>query len=56
MATRERAALASVVFAVLFAQVLVYPGATDLVEAYGAAAPETASRWFLAAEFGAFVA
>ncbi|MCF2164312.1 MFS transporter [Halobacterium salinarum] len=56
MATRERAALASVVFAVLFAQVLVYPGAADLVEAYGAAAPETASRWFLAAEFGAFVA
>jgi len=30
-ANRERAALASVVFAVLFAQVLVYPGAADLV-------------------------
>ncbi|WP_232686818.1 MFS transporter [Halobacterium zhouii] len=53
---RERAALAGVVFAVLFAQVLVYPGAADLVAAYGAADPETASRWFLATEFGAFVA
>jgi MFS family permease len=55
-ANRERAALASVVFAVLFAQVLVYPGAADLVAAYGATDAETASRWFLAAEFGAFVA
>ncbi|MDH5018738.1 MFS transporter [Halobacterium rubrum] len=56
MVRRERAALASVVFAVLFAQVLLYPGASDLVAAYGAADADTASRWFLAAEFGAFVA
>ncbi|MFC3477910.1 MFS transporter [Halobacterium litoreum] len=53
---RERASLAGVVFAVLFAQVLLYPGATDLVAAFDASDPETASRWFLAAEFGAFVA
>ena len=56
MVRRERATLASVVFAVLFAQVLLYPGASDLVAAYGAADADTASRWFLAAEFGAFVA
>ncbi|MFB6073367.1 MAG: MFS transporter [Halobacterium sp.] len=56
MVHRERVSLAGVVFAVLFAQVLLYPGAADLVAAYGADDPETASRWFLAAEFGAFVA
>jgi MFS family permease len=56
MVRRERASLAGVVFAVLFAQVLLYPGAADLVAAFRADDPETASRWFLAAEFGAFVA
>jgi len=56
MVRRERAALAGVVFAVLFAQVLLYPGAADLVDAFGAADPDTGSRWFLAAEFAAFVA
>jgi len=56
MVRRERAALASVVFAVLFAQVLLYPGVETLAAAFGAADPATGSRWFLAAEFGAFVA
>ncbi|WP_232703335.1 MFS transporter [Halobacterium wangiae] len=56
MVWRERASLAGVVFAVLFAQVLLYPGAADLVAAFRADDPETASRWFLAAEFAAFVA
>jgi MFS family permease len=56
MVRRERASLAAVVFGVLFAQVLLYPGAADLVADYGATDTETASRWFLAAEFGAFVA
>jgi MFS family permease len=56
MVRRERGALASVVFTVLFAQVLLYPGAADIVASFGAADSETASRWFLAAEFGAFVA
>ncbi|WP_336035746.1 MFS transporter [Halobacterium yunchengense] len=56
MVTRERGALASVVFTVLFAQVLLYPGAADVVASFGATDTETASRWFLAAEFGAFVA
>ncbi|WP_353634848.1 MFS transporter [Halobacterium sp. NMX12-1] len=56
MVRRERAALAGVVFAVLFAQVLLYPGAADLVAAFGAEDPDTGSRWFLAAEFAAFVA
>ncbi|MXR21955.1 MFS transporter, partial [Halobacterium sp. PCN9] len=56
MVRRERGALASVVFTVLFAQVLLYPGAADVVASFGATDAETASRWFLAAEFGAFVA
>jgi MFS family permease len=56
MVRRERASLAAVVFGVLFAQVLLYPGAADLVADYGATDTETASRWFLAAEFAAFVA
>jgi MFS family permease len=55
MANRDRIALAGVVFAVLFAQVLLYPGITNLVATYGVADPETASRWFLAAEFAAFI-
>ncbi len=55
MVNRDRVALAGVVFSVLFAQVLLYPGVTELVAEYGADDPETASRWFLAAEFAAFV-
>jgi MFS family permease len=57
MATRQaRGALAVVVFAVLLAQVLLYPGVDTLVAAYGAGDQIDASMWFLAAEFGAFVA
>jgi MFS family permease len=44
------------VFAVLLAQVLLYPGVPDLVAAVGATTALDASMWFLAAEFAAFVA
>jgi len=54
-ARRDRVLLAGVVFAVLFAQVLLYPGVPDLVAALGATTTLDASMWFLAAEFGAFV-
>jgi MFS family permease len=50
-----RTALAAVVFAVLLAQVLLYPGIDTLVAALGADTTLDASMWFLAAEFGAFV-
>ena len=53
---RERVTLASVVFAVLLAQVLLYPGIDTLVRALGAETDLDASMWFLAAEFAAFVA
>jgi MFS family permease len=53
---RDRAVLAGVVLAVLFAQVLLYPGVPDLVAALGATTTLDASTWFLAAEFAAFVA
>ncbi|WP_255169452.1 MFS transporter [Natrononativus amylolyticus] len=61
---RDRIALAAVVFAVLFSQVLLYPGIADLVAALGADAatstfaetPLDASMWFLVAEFAAYVA
>ena len=53
---RDRRLLASVVFAVLLAQVLLYPGVPDLVSAVGATTTLDASMWFLAAEFAAFVA
>ncbi|UPW02071.1 MFS transporter [Halorussus gelatinilyticus] len=53
---RDRIRLASVVFAVLLAQVLLYPGVPDLVAAVGATTALDASMWFLAAEFAAFVA
>ncbi len=43
------------VWAVLLAQVLLYPGVPDLVSAVGATTTLDASMWFLAAEFGAFV-
>ena len=54
--TRSRVALAAVVYAVLLAQVLLYPGIDTLVAALGADTALDASMWFLAAEFGAFVA
>ena len=63
MSTRRiRIVLAAVVYAVLLAQVLLYPGVDRLVAALGAEVEAgegvqlDASMWFLAAEFGAFVA
>lgn len=53
---RDRTALAGIVFLVLFAQVLLYPGIDDLVAALGAETRLSASMWFLAAEYAAFVA
>ena len=53
--TRSRVVLAAVVYAVLLAQVLLYPGIDTLVAALGADTALNASTWFLAAEFGAFV-
>ena len=53
---RARAVLAAVVFVVLLAQVLLYPGVDTLVAALGAETTLDASMWFLAAEFAAFVA
>jgi MFS family permease len=61
---RNRVALAGVVFAVLFAQVLLYPGIPALVTALGgtpaawggnAGAVLDAGKWFLTAEFLGFV-
>jgi len=51
----ERLALAGVVFAVLFAQVLLYPGVAGLVASLGGSGPLDAGRWFLGAEFAGFV-
>lgn len=62
--SRDRVVLASVVFAVLFAQVLLYPGVPDLVAALGATPADwggdidavlDAGKWFLTAEFLGFV-
>lgn len=61
---RDRVILATVVFAVLFSQVLLYPGVGSLVAALGADATTStfaattldASMWFLVAEFAAYVA
>lgn len=64
MVDRDRVALAGVVFAVLFAQVLLYPGVPDLVEALGGTPADwggdvgailAAGKWFLTAEFLGFV-
>lgn len=44
-----------VVYAVLLAQVLLYPGVDTLVAALGADTDLDASMWFLTAEFAAFV-
>jgi MFS family permease len=52
---RDRTILALVVFVVLFAQVLLYPGLSDLVRALGAGDALGASTWFLAAEFVGFL-
>jgi MFS family permease len=55
-ARRDRVLLAMTVFAVLFAQVLLYPGVPDLVAALGATtAALDASTWFLGIEFAGFV-
>jgi MFS family permease len=61
---RDRVVLSGVVFAVLFAQVLLYPGIPDLVSALGATPADwaggvdavlDAGMWFLTAEFLGFV-
>ncbi|WP_394346574.1 MFS transporter [Halorhabdus rudnickae] len=52
---RDRTVLALVIFVVLFAQVLLYPGVADLVGRLGATGGLDASTWFLAVEFLAFV-
>ncbi len=61
---RDRIVLAAVVFAVMFSQLLLYPGIATLVETLRAdatsspfaATPLDASMWFLVAEFAAYVA
>lgn len=62
--TRDRFVLSSIVFTVLFAQVLLYPGIPDLVAALGATPAEwtgevgavlDAGMWFLTAEFLGFI-
>jgi MFS family permease len=52
---RERALLAGVVFAVLFAQVLLYPGVPQLVEALGQQPELGTGTPFLAAEFAGVI-
>ncbi|THE65487.1 MFS transporter [Salinadaptatus halalkaliphilus] len=60
---RDRLVLATVVFAVLFSQLLLYPGIGTLVETLGADASDSAlttttldaGMWFLVAEFAASV-
>jgi MFS family permease len=54
-ADRERVLLGGAVFAVMFAQLLVYPGVDTLVTALGAPAVLGGSTWFLAVELGASV-
>lgn len=54
MTTRPRLGL--IVWGVLVSQVLLYPGLGDTVAALGGGADLLANTWFLAAEFGAFVA
>ncbi len=61
---RDRALLAAVVFAVLFSQLLLYPGVSTLVAALGADPGASAlagtsleaSMWFVVAEFAGYVA
>ncbi len=52
---RDRTLLAGAVFAVLFAQVLLYPGIDTLVTALGATGVLDASTRFLAVELGASI-
>jgi MFS family permease len=52
---RDRVALSAVVFVVLFAQILLYPGIADLVEALGAPPSIDAGAVFIATEFVAYV-
>jgi MFS family permease len=52
---RDRAVLASVIFAVLLAQVLLYPGIAEIVAALGASTDLDPSMWFLVSEFAGFV-
>lgn len=51
----DRVRLATVVWAVLLAQVLLYPSVPDLVVRLGASDSLDGGTWFLASEFGAFV-
>jgi MFS family permease len=55
VSSRDRTALALVVWAVILAQTLLYPGVDLLVRALGAGSRLGASTWFLGAEFLAFV-
>jgi len=52
---RDRVALSVVVFVVLFAQILLYPGIPSLVEALGASPELGAGAAFIAAEFVAYI-
>ena len=47
-ARRDRVLLAGVVFAVLFAQVLLYPGIPELVSVLGGESALGEGTWFLA--------
>lgn len=51
----DRAVLAAMIFAVLFGQVVIYPGVPELVAALGATTTLDASMWFLAAEYAGAV-
>lgn len=51
----DRLALSTVVFVVLFAQILLYPGIADLVEALGASPDIDAGAVFIGVEFVAYV-
>jgi MFS family permease len=53
---RDRLALSAVVFVVLFAQILLYPGVADLVEALGGSPDIGAGAVFVAAEFVGYIA
>ena len=52
---RERVLLAAVIYVVLLAQVLLYPGLGRLVATLGATTDLQPRMWFLGAEFGAFI-
>ena len=52
---RDRLALSAVVFVVLFAQILLYPGIADLVEALGASPELNAGAVFIGTEFAAYI-